>query len=182
MPQPLSTTASSCAARSFWPIWPTAAPSGDSASAAAPASASSSSPSSRLSANASASPPIATQHAEHEPRAQRLLGQEDPREHGGVQGQHAEQDGREARRDVLLAPVDEPVGERERRQREHRGEQPVRAQRAPPDRGEGQQHEAGQGESHTRPEQRRRVLEAELDRHPGARPDQDEQGVEPVYG
>src|SRR5829696_8348041 len=56
--QPFSTTASSSAARRFWAMLPTDAPSGASASAAAPRAALSSDPSSTLSRKASARPPM----------------------------------------------------------------------------------------------------------------------------
>ena len=62
---------------------------------------------------------VVQQHAAEQRRVER----QDPEQHRGEPGRH-----------VLLAPVDEPVGERERREREHGRERPVRAQRPPLDR------------------------------------------------
>ena len=52
----------------------------------------------------------------------------------------------------------------------------------PPRRGDREQDHAGEGEADARAEQRRAVLQADLDRHPGARPDDDEHAVEGEQG
>ena len=62
----------------------------------------------------------ATMQPEHEPRVHRLLVQQHRREQRDVERHHAEQHGGQARGHVLLGPVDQPVGERERQQPEQR--------------------------------------------------------------
>ena len=105
--------------------------------------------------------------------------QQQRREHARVERQHAEQHGGQARRDVLLAPVDQPVGGGERQQRRARRPAARRCAAAgPAPRGASEQPEPGEREPQPGAEQRRHVLEADLDRHPGARPDHDEAGVE----
>jgi hypothetical protein len=118
------------------------------------------------------------QDAGHEARAKRRVGEHERTEQRRVQREHAEQHRRQPRGDVLLAPVDQSVGEREREQREDRRQPDVGAHRPTPRGGDREQHEAGEGEPDARAQQRGTVLQAELDRHPGAGPDDDEQRVE----
>ena len=80
------------------------------------------------------------------------------REQRRVERQHPEEDGGEPGRDVLLAPVHEPIRERERSEREHGGERPVGPQRSPLYRGDGEQNEAGRREPDPGAEQGRAVL------------------------
>jgi len=116
--------------------------------------------------------------AEHEPPAQRLVVQQQRGEHGAVERHDPEQHGRQPGRDVLLAPVDQPVRGREREQREHGRQARVRAQRPARQPSDGQQPGAREPEADPGAEQRRQVLEPDLDRDPRARPDQHEAAVE----
>ena len=117
-------------------------------------------------------------HAGEQPRPQRLAAQRDRRDQRDIDRQDAEEHRREAGGHVLLAPVDEPVRGGEREHAEDRREDAVGAQGAAPEQREHEQADSRQRESHTRPEQRRRVVQPDLDGHPRARPDGDEQGVE----
>jgi hypothetical protein len=117
-------------------------------------------------------------HPDEQPRAQRLAGQQHGGEQRDVQRQRSEEHGRQPRRNVLLGPVDEAVGRRERQRPEQHGERHVGAQRAAPRGLPRQQPAPGEHEAHARAEQRRQVLEADLDRHPRARPDEDEHRVQ----
>lgn len=178
--QPLSTSASRRPARRLIEMFPTAEASGDATTAAAARPASSSSPSSSDSLNASAAIAMPMPSSN---RARRGSS-------GGVTAaSRATWSGRTPNR-TAVRPEGmccsrvggsgfEPVGRGERQHAEDRRQQPVGAQRPAAHRGVGEQPGAGEGKADPGPQQRGQVLQADLDRDPGAGPDEDEEGVQP---
>jgi hypothetical protein len=100
--------------------------------------------------------------------AERRVRQHERAEQGGVEREPAEEHRRQARGDVLLAPVDEAVREREREQRQHDRKPDVGAEPAAAHGRDDEQQRARGGEAQARAQQRRAVLEADLDRQPSA--------------
>ena len=148
--QPLSTTASRLRRSRLIATFPTAAPSGATPAPCAGREAKRPLAELQLSTNASDSPAIATAIPSRAAARSGSPAARAPASTARVERQHAEQHGREPRRDVLLAPVDEPVGGRERQQREHRREPRVGAQRPARRRAITEQPEPGEREADPR--------------------------------